>query len=170
MIRRERRRTADKFAAVVGVRSGDLGQFFKPGMLQKIPQVAKGILVRHEVNAKLLAARVELANFLAGQRAPALPDGLVLAIGECVLGIELKFVDFEIGEVLDQFEQCFELGHATARNVQHHAAPRKIRPVADFQARQTPAVLAQQLSHRRHGNPQPGWLHGIQSLRLCGQS
>ena len=68
MFRRERRRTADKFAAVVGVRSGDLGQFFKPGMLQKTPQVTKGILVWHEVNAKLLAARVELANFLAGQR------------------------------------------------------------------------------------------------------
>jgi len=48
-------------------------------------------LVGHEVNAQLLAARVELANFLAGQRAPALPDGSVMAVGERVLGIELKF-------------------------------------------------------------------------------
>ena len=121
-----------------------------------MPEVAEGILVGHEVNAQLPAVRVELADFIAGQRAPALPDGWVMAIGECVLGIELKFVDFEIGEVPDQFEQCFELWHATARDVQHHAASRKIRPVANFQARQTAAVLAQQLSHRRHGNPQPG--------------
>ena len=106
-------------------------------MFEKTLQVAEGILVGHEVNAKLLAARVELANFLAGQRTPALPDGLVMAVGERVFGIELKFVDLEIGKVLDQFEQCFELGHPAARDVQHHTAPREIRPVADFQTGQT---------------------------------
>src|ERR1035441_7044627 len=105
MIRRERRRTADKFAAGVGVRSGDLGEFFKPGMFEKIPQVAEGILVWHEVNAEFAAARFELANFLPGQRAPAFPDELVMAIRERVLGVELKFVDFKIGKVLDQFKQ-----------------------------------------------------------------
>ena len=94
------------------------------------------------------AARVELADFLAGQRAPALPDGFIFPVGERVFGVKLQLVDFEIGEMFDQFEQRFELRHAAARNVQHHAPARKIRPVADFQAGQPPAVLAQQLPQR----------------------
>ena len=139
---------ADEFAARVFVRLGNLGEFFEPRMFQEIAQVAEGILVRHQVNAEFPAARVELADFLAGQRAPALPDGFVFAIGERVFGVELQFVDFEIGEMFGEFEQRFELRHATAGNVQHHAAARKIRPVADFQAGQPAAVLAQQLPQR----------------------
>ena len=116
--------------------------------------MAEGILVRHEVNAEFAAARVELADFRAGQRAPALPDGFVFAIGERVFGVELQFVDFEIGEMFGEIEQRFQLRHAAARDVEHHAAAREIRPVADFQAGQAAAVLAQQLPQRRRGRAQ----------------
>src|SRR6202142_3319005 len=90
MIRGQRRRPADIFPVGSGVRSGNFGQLFEPGMLQKMPEVAERILVGHEVDAQLPAVRVKLADFIAGQRAPALPDGWVLLIGERVFGIELQ--------------------------------------------------------------------------------
>ena len=79
---------------------------------------------------------------------------LYFAIGERVFGVKLQLVDFEIGEVFGEVEQRFQFRHAAARNVEHHAAARKIRPVADFQAGQAAAVLAQQLPQRRRGRAQ----------------
>ena len=116
--------------------------------------MAEGILVRHEVNAEFAAARVELADFRAGQRAPALPDGFVFPVGERVLGVKLQLVDFEIGKLFGEVEQRFQLRHAAARNVEHHAATREIRPVADSQAGQAAAILPQQLPQRRRRGAQ----------------
>ena len=117
-------------------------------------QVAEGILVRHEVNAEFAAARVEDLDFPGGERAPALPDGFVFAISERVLRVKLQLVDFEIGKFFGEVEQRFQLRHSAARDVKHHAATRKIRPVADVQAGQAATVLAQQLPQRRRRRTQ----------------
>ena len=89
--------------------------------------MTEGILVRNQVNAEFAATRIKFADFFAGQCAPALPDGFVLAVGERVLGVKLQLVDFEISEMLGEIEQCFKFGHAAARNVEHHTATREIR-------------------------------------------
>ena len=145
MIRRERGGTTDKFAAGVLVGFGNFGEFLQWRMFKKESQVAEGVLIRHEVNAKFATARIELADFLASQCAPALPDEFVVAIGERMLGVKLQLVDFEIGEMFREVEERFQLWHAPARNVQHHSTARKIRPVTDFQAWQAATVLSQQL-------------------------
>ena len=49
----------------------------------------------------------------------------------------------EIGQLSGKVEQRFQFWHATARDVQHHAPARKIRPVADAEAGQVAAVLPQ---------------------------
>src|SRR5258708_38974215 len=103
-------------------------------MFKKVTQMAERILVRHEVNAQLAAARVEDLNFLGRERAPALPDGFVVAIGKRVLGVKLQLVDLEIRKFFREVEQRFQLRHAAARDVEHHAATREIRPVANFYA------------------------------------
>ena len=71
-----------------------------------------------------------------------------------MFGVKLQLVELEIGEAPGEFEQRFEPGHATPRNVEHHATTREIRPVVDYQAGQAAVVLPQQLSHCCHGHPQ----------------
>ncbi len=154
MIRCERRRTPKEFTAGVFVRFGNFGEFLEAGTFQKIAQMAEGILIGHEINAEFTTARIEPANFRAGQSAPALPNGFVTAIGERMFSVELQLVDFEIGEMLSKIEQRFQFRHASARDVEHHAAARKIRPVADFQTGQLTAVLMQQLSQSGDGGAQ----------------
>ena len=116
--------------------------------------MAKGILVRHEVNAQFTAALVEDLDFSGCQRAPALPDGFVFFVGERVLGVKLQLIDLEICQFLREIEQGFQLGHATARDIEHHAASREVRPVADFQAGQLASVFAEQLPQGRLRRPQ----------------
>ena len=154
MVRRERRRAAEKIFRLGFVRLGNFTEFFQSRVFEKIAQMAEGILVRHEVNAEFAAARVEDLDFLRRQRAPALPDGFVFSVGERVFGVKLQLVDFEIGQFFREVEQRFQLRHAAARDVEHHAAPREIRPVADVQAGQAAAKLAQQLPQRRRGRAQ----------------
>ena len=62
MIRRKRGGVADKSAARVFVRPGNLGKFLEFWMLKEISQVAEGILVWNQVNAKFAAARIQLAD------------------------------------------------------------------------------------------------------------
>ena len=107
---------------------------------------------------QLAAAGVQTADFPRRERAPALPDGSILAVGEGVLGIELQFVDLEPRQLFGQVEEGFQFGHPAARDIQHYAAPRKVRPVADFEARQTAAELPHQLRQRGRGRPQAGRL------------
>jgi len=83
-------------------------------MLQKTPQVAEGILVGHEVNAKLLAARVELANFLAVS-APSFARRIDNGNRRTCARYRVEIIDFEIGKVLDQFEQCSSLARDRAK-------------------------------------------------------
>ena len=122
----QRGRVAQEGAATVFVGLGRFCQFRKRLVRQEIPEVSERILVGHEVDAEGAAAGVQLANLGAGQCAPILPDRSVFSIGEGVLGVELEFVDFEVGEAVHQVEQGFELWDATARDVQHHAAPGEI--------------------------------------------
>ncbi len=116
--------------------------------------MTEGILVRHQVNAQFAAARVEDLDFLCRERAPALPDGFIFLVGERVLGVKLQLVDLEIGKFFGKVEQGLQLRHTAARDVEHHAAPCKVRPVADAQAGQAATVFAEQLPERRRGRAQ----------------
>ena len=63
-----------------------------------------------------------------------------------MLGVELELIDLPVCEVLDQFEERFDSRNTSARNVEHHAATRKISIVANFQTRQPSSELAQELA------------------------
>ncbi len=133
-----------------------LGQFLQRRISQPLAQVPEGILVRHQFDSQAAAMRIQLPDLRRRERAPVLPHRLIPAIGERVLRIELEFVDFEIREMRGQFHEGFQPRHPSARNVQHHAALREISVVADFQAGQLAAELAQQLAQGRD--------RGVQSL------
>ena len=71
VIGRERGRVAQECAAGSFVRVlGNFRQLLQRRIFEPITQVAERVLVRDQVNAELAAARVELQDFLAGQRAP----------------------------------------------------------------------------------------------------
>ena len=74
-------------------------------MFEPAAQMTERILVWHKIDAELAAARVELADFGGGHCTPASPDGFVAAIGKRVFGVELQFVDLEIGEIIHQLKQ-----------------------------------------------------------------
>src|SRR5882724_562384 len=99
---------AQKFTARAFVRFVDFGQLFQRRIFKPATQMAEGILVWDEVNAEFAALGVELQNFVAGERTPIAPNGFVVAVGKSVLGVELKFVYFEVGEVARQIEQGLE--------------------------------------------------------------
>ena len=64
--------------------------------------------------------------------------------------VELEFIDLEISQVLDQLQEGLQIGHPPPRNVQHHAAPGKVRIILDRELRQPPAMLAKELAQRGH--------------------
>ena len=151
MFRGEGRGAAQEILGLGLVRLGNFGEVLESAIFEEIAEMAEGVLIGHKVNAQFAAAGVEDADFLAGEGAPALPDGLVIPVGEGVLGVELQFVDLEIGESFDEVEQGGQLGHAAAGDVEHNAAPGEVGPVADFDARQATAVFAEQLAQRGGG-------------------
>jgi len=118
-------------------------------VFKKISQVAKRILIRHEVNAQFAAARVQLLNILRGECSPATPNGFIFPEGEGVFGVKLQFVDFEIRKFIRQVEQRRQLRHSASRDIDHHAAAGEVRPVADLQARQPAAMFTEQLPQGR---------------------
>ena len=132
MIRRKRGRTTQEIPRLREKWFGKLAEILEARVGEKITQVAKGILVRHEVNAEFAAPCVEALNFLGRERAPAMPDAFIFFVGEGVLGIKLQLVDFEIGKLLGEIEQRLQLWHPATRDVEHDAAPREVRPVANF--------------------------------------
>src|SRR2546430_9280082 len=101
--------------------------------MAKMPE---GILIWDKIDAQLGAAVGKFCNLVARDRAPIAPDRFVLRIGKGVLGIELKLVDLPVGQVLDQFEECFDTRHTSARYVEQDTATRKIGMIANLQARQ----------------------------------
>src|SRR5438874_13712144 len=105
-------------------------------IFQKMAKMPEGILIWDKINAQLGAAVGKFCNLVARDRAPIAPDRFVLRIGKGVLGVELDLVDLPVGQVLDQFEECFETWHTSARYVEHNAATRKIGMVANLQTRQ----------------------------------
>src|SRR5690606_19660742 len=136
IIRRERGRISKERTIRAFVRFGNFREPFPFGISEKFAEMAEGILIRHEIDSKFAATRIKPANLTRGERAPGLPHGLVLAVCKRVFGVELEFVDLEIRQLIDELQQRFNLWNAAARDVEHHAATRKIRPVADFHARQ----------------------------------
>src|SRR5947209_12930255 len=106
MIRRKCRGPADKLTAFVLVRLGYFGQSLQRGVLQEMTQMAKGILIWHQVDSKITASRIELAHFRRGKRAPAARDGFVIPIRERMFEIKLQLVDFKICQVFNQIEEC----------------------------------------------------------------
>ena len=72
-----------------------------------------------------------------------------------MLGVELKFVDLEVGEMIGQLQQRFDLRHAPARNIKHHAPPWKIGLIAYLQTGKPPTEFAEQLPQGRDACAKP---------------
>src|SRR5437870_12217272 len=113
--------------------------------------MSKRILVGDQINAQLATARVEQQNFLAAQRAPVAPYRFVIAISERVLSVELKFIDLEICQMLNQLQKSLQFRHAATGNVEHDSAPREVRVIANNRTRQASSKLAQKLA--QSGDP-----------------
>src|ERR1043166_2210300 len=146
ILRRDCERPADfvspgKGPGLIGFCKMTQGTVFEPGT-----EMTEGVLVGDEIDAEFAAAGVELQDFFARDGAPRFPDLFVLRISEGMFGVELKFVDLEVGEFIDETEQGFEAGDASARNIQHDTATRKIGIITNFQARQSAAKFAEQLT------------------------
>src|ERR1043166_4785853 len=114
MIRRQRRRETQEIAGWTFVWCRNFREFAQRRVFEPATQMAERILVWHEVNAQFAATRIKLANLPAGQSPPTAPHGLVIAIGERVLDVELKLVDLEIGQMFDELEKRLQLRHAPA--------------------------------------------------------
>src|SRR5881396_710099 len=102
------------------------------GMFEPMAKMAEGILIGHKIDAEFAATSVEFADIVASDRAPIAPDWFIMRVGEGVLGVDLKFVDLELGEMIDEVEKSRELRHAATRDVEHDSAARKISVIADF--------------------------------------
>jgi hypothetical protein len=118
--------------------------------------VAKRILVRDEVDAEFAAAGIQFANFAGSKGAPVAPNGFVFPVSEGVFHVQLELVYFEVGKVLDEFQQCVEPWHTCARDIEHDAAAGKIRVIEDSEPGETASILAQQVSQGRDRGAETG--------------
>ena len=125
-------------------------QVLVPGPVKPALHVAEGVLVRHELDEALAAVPVQLEDLLSGQRRVAPPHLGVVLIGEGVLGVELKLVDLEVGEPVDEQLEAFHGGDAPAADVELHPPVGEIGPIANDQVREAApaAVLAGDLQQR----------------------
>jgi hypothetical protein len=115
---------------------------------QPARHVAEGVLVRHQLDAALLAEGIQPQDVLAGHRRRGGPHVGVAGVGEGVLGVQLKLVDLPASEQVHKLAQRLERRYLVAADVEHHAARREVRPVADRQRRQRRAVLFDDLDER----------------------
>src|SRR2546430_13474534 len=115
------------------VRFADLGQLSKRGIFQPVTQMAEGILVGHQFDSQLAAARVQLEDFFGSDWPPTAPDWCIIAVSEGMFDVQLELADFEIGQMFDQLQQSIEVRDAPPRNVQHHSAFWESRKIANRQ-------------------------------------
>ena len=93
----------------------------------------EGILVRDKINKALPAVGIQFTDIFRRQ---AVKIRRLLGIGglfEAVaLHVQLKFVVFQRHQKIDHRLDGFNLGHATAADVQHVAAALDVRLVGNF--------------------------------------
>ena len=105
-------------------------------VLQPARHVAEAVLVRDELDVARRAVLVELLDLRGGHRARLPPHHLVPGIREGVLRVELEVVDLPLRQPIDDREQRLERRHLVSGDVEHHAADRKVGPVAHLTHRE----------------------------------
>ena len=79
------------------------------------------------------------------------PDYFVIPICERVLGVELKLIDLQLRQLVDEPKQRRHRRNLVAGDVEHHTADRKVGRVFDQDVRQLfrqlPANLLKRLAH-----------------------
>src|SRR5882672_8164266 len=89
---------------------------------------------RAELDEALFAVGVDLADVRACKRRAALADQRMPREFEGMLDIELKVVDLERSQLVDEPEKPVDARHAAARHIQAQPAHGKVGPVFDFAA------------------------------------
>src|SRR5438445_11595992 len=89
------------------------------------------ILIWDEIDPKLAATSVQTQDLFGGDRSPGFPHRLVIPICKRVVGVELELIDLEIGEVLDQFQECDEIRKAATRVIEHDRSIAKVREISN---------------------------------------
>ena len=140
-------------------------QVLVAGPVKPALHVAESVLVRHELHEAFAAVLVQLEDLLPGQRRVVPPHLGVIAIREGVLGVELKLVDLEVGEPVDEQLQTLHGGNAPAADVELHPPVCEVGPVANGQEREAAAaaVLAGDLQQRLGAVEEAGFVMSDQA-------
>jgi hypothetical protein len=114
-------------------------------MFEPALHVAERILVGDQLDESLFAVGIEAADFLARHRGGVAPDFFVAGVGEGVLGVELKLVDFEFGKPIDDLKERGHRRDFVAADVEQNAPDGKIGGIGDLQTGKRLAIGAVEL-------------------------
>ena len=152
--RREHRRlhpvTGDRLEAVGRLRPAPVRLVREPAR-----HVPEAVLVGHELDAVLGAERVEPPHVLRRDRRRVAPHDLVVGVRERVLGVELDVVDARDRADADEPLERVARRDAIPAHVEHVAAHREVRPVADANTGQPRRVVSGELRESRPCVAQP---------------